>query len=39
MREGCRAIVKRKGYFERLDSILVVTKVMVTKLERPAPAS
>ena len=37
--EGCRAMVKRKGYIESLDGILVVTKVMATKLERPAPAS
>ena len=37
--EGCRAMAKWKGHLEWINCILVVTQVMTTKSEWPAPAS
>ena len=37
--EGCRAMAKRLGYLEWINCRLVVTQVMATISEWPAPAS
>ena len=37
--EGCRAMAKRKGRLWWISCILVVTQVLTTKSEWPAPAS
>ena len=37
--EGCRVMAKRKGHLERINCILVLTQVGITKLEWQAPAS